>query len=141
MHLNRFTDYGMRVLIYLCSQPADARVSLDFLAENFDINKHHLQKISQRLSQLGWILSVRGKNGGIALNPSSRQLSLATIVSELEPDMTPIDCEGVGCPITGSCRLESVLDKARDAFLSVLATYRLEDLQIGDLALLRFLDK
>ena len=141
MQLNRFTDYGLRVLIYLCSQPANARISLEFLSKHFHINKHHLQKISQRLSQLGWIASARGKNGGISLRDESRALSLAVIVAELEQELAPIDCDGVACPITGACKLQQVLDQAGQAFLSVLASYQLEDLQISDLALLRLIDK
>lgn len=141
MQLNRFTDYGLRVLIYLCRQPADSRISLDFLSEHFNINKHHLQKISQRLSQLGWITSARGKNGGIGIKDESKALSLAVIVTELEQDLTPIDCDGVACPISGVCKLQKVLDQASKAFLSVLASYTLEDLEISDLALLRLIDK
>ena len=140
MQLNRFTDYGLRVLIYLCSQAPGQRVSLDFLATRFRINKHHLHKISQRLSRLGWIDSARGKNGGISLRESSRSLTLATIIGELEPEMNPIDCAAVKCPLEANCRLQTVLDRATIAFMEVLATYRLEDLRIGDLALVRLLD-
>ncbi len=141
MQLNRFTDYGLRVLIYLCSQPANTRVTLEFLSEHFHINKHHLQKISQRLSQLGWIASARGINGGISLREESRALSLAVIVAELEQDLTPIDCDGVACPITGACKLQQVLDQAAKAFLSVLASYQLKDLQVSDLVLLRLIER
>lgn len=139
MQLNRFTDHGLRVLIYLCGQSADTRVSLDFLSRHFNINKHHLYKISQRLSQLGWIRSARGKHGGVSLSPQARELSLAEIVSELEPDMSPIDCLGVECPIAGTCQLQRVLDNAAEAFLQVLSRYRLKDLQISDLAMVRLL--
>ena len=137
MQLNRFTDYGLRVLIYLSSQPRGTRTSLEFLSGHFGINKHHLQKISQRLSQLGWIDSARGKRGGISLSERSQTLNLAEIIDELEPDMAPIDCVGVECPIEGNCKLQRVLDKASRAFLDVLAVYRLQDLQIGDLATIR----
>ena len=140
MQLNRFTDYGLRVLIYLCSQPEEERTSLEFLSEHFTINKHHLHKISQRLSQLGWIVSARGKKGGVSLNKNARELSLATIVSELEPDMVPIDCKGIECPIEGTCRLQTVLIHASKAFMDVLGNYRLEDLKISDLAMIRLIN-
>lgn len=133
MQLTRFTDYGLRVLIYLCSQTKQEKVALDYLAERFNINHHHLQKVSQRLSQLGWIASARGKNGGITLIESTRDLDLATIVCELETDMNPINCSAVNCPIEGSCKLQGVLDRAGKAFLAVLASYRLNDLKQSDL--------
>lgn len=139
MQLNRFTDYGLRVLIYLSSRPSEERTSLEFLSDHFSINKHHLHKISQRLSQLGWIISARGKKGGVSLNDNARTLSLATIVAELEPDMEPIDCKGIECPIEGSCRLQAVLNHASDAFMEVLGKYQLDDLKISDLAMIRLL--
>lgn len=138
MQLTRFTDYGLRVLIYLCSQPPDQRIALDFLAEHFNINHHHLHKVSQRLSQLGWISSARGKKGGISLVEQSRHLDLATIVCELESDMKPIDCVGIKCPIANRCKLQGVLGRASNAFIDVLAKYRLDDLQQDDLSALKF---
>lgn len=140
MQLNRFTDYGLRVLIYLSSQSPEDRVSLEFLAEHFNINKHHLHKVSQRLSQLGWISSARGKNGGISIREEALSLNLAEVIDELEPDMNPIDCTGVECPIAGTCKLQQVLDHASRAFLDVLARYRLEDVQISDLTMVRLLE-
>lgn len=137
MQLNRFTDYGLRVLIYLSSQPPEERTSLEFLSQRFNINKHHLHKVSQRLSQLGWIDSARGKNGGISLKKEALSLNLAKVISELEPDMNPIDCEGVECPIAGTCKLQNVLDQASDAFLQVLAKFKLEDMQLSDLTMIR----
>lgn len=137
MQLTRFTDYGLRVLIHMCNQPQDSRVGLDFLAEHFNMNLHHLYKVSQRLSQLGWISSSRGKNGGILLEAHTREMSLADIVYELEETMTPIDCDGIDCPIANRCKLQSVLGLASQAFRNVLAQYKLEDLQQSDLQVIK----
>ncbi|MEZ5528730.1 MAG: Rrf2 family transcriptional regulator [Porticoccaceae bacterium] len=137
MQLTRFTDYGLRVLIHLCNQQQGTRVGLDFLAEHFNMNRHHLHKVSQRLSQLGWITSARGKNGGIVLQPGARQITLAEIVSELEETLEPIDCEGIECPIASRCKLQGILGKASSAFLQVLAEYRLSDLQQSDLQVIK----
>ncbi|TNF03898.1 MAG: Rrf2 family transcriptional regulator [Gammaproteobacteria bacterium] len=137
MQLTRFTDYGLRVLIHLSSQPAGVRVGLDYLAEHFNMNRHHLYKVSQRLSQLGWTSSARGKNGGIVLEPTTRQKNLLEIISELEETMQPIDCKGIQCPIANRCKLQGVLGQAAQAFKNVLAQYQLEDLQQHDLQVIQ----
>ncbi|TNE79121.1 MAG: Rrf2 family transcriptional regulator [Gammaproteobacteria bacterium] len=137
MQLTRFTDYGLRVLIHLCNQPQGVRVGLDFLAGHFNMNRHHLYKVSQRLSQLNWVSSTRGKNGGIVLEPHTRQMNLSEIVTELEETLDPIDCEGIECPIANQCRLQGVLGLASRAFLDVLAQYRLDDLQQSDLQVIK----
>ena len=137
MQLTRFTDYALRVLIHLCSQPPGERVGLDFLAEHFNMNRHHLYKVSQRLSQLGWITSVRGKRGGVVLREDTRRLKLSDIVFELEEAMALIDCEGIDCPIANHCKLQGVLDLAARAFQDVLAQYRLDDLRQSDLQVIK----
>jgi Rrf2 family nitric oxide-sensitive transcriptional repressor len=139
MQLTRFTDYSLRVLIYLCSQPPEEKVALEYLAEHFNINRHHLQKVSQRLSQLGWIDSARGKNGGIRIDPKALTLSLATIVQALETEVKPIRCDLADCPIVGSCKLQGVLNRAGRAFMDVLASYQLQDLRQSDLRAIRSL--
>ncbi|WP_461481522.1 RrF2 family transcriptional regulator [Porticoccus sp.] len=137
MQLTRFTDYGLRVLIHMCNQPPGTRVGLDFLAAHFNMNRHHLYKVSQRLSQLGWVASARGKNGGIVLASPTRHLTLADIVWELEETMAPIDCEGIECPIANHCKLQGVLGLAIQAFRNVLARYQLGDLQQSDLQVIK----
>ena len=136
MQLNRFTDYSLRVLIYLNGKPGDEKVSLDFLARRFNMNKNHLHKVSQRLAQLGWINSARGKNGGVSIADQARDLNLAHIVAELERHVHPIDCHGIACPVAGNCRLQGVLGRASRAFFRVLGEYSLAEMDIADLGAL-----
>jgi Rrf2 family nitric oxide-sensitive transcriptional repressor len=128
MQLTRFTDYSLRVLMHLSQQRDADNVSLEFLAEHFNMNRHHLNKVSQRLAALGWVHSARGKHGGLRLNPSALQLRLGEIVEKLEPDTRPMDCQGVECPLAGGCDLEAILLDAARAFINTLNQYTLNDL-------------
>lgn len=128
MQLTRFTDYSLRVLMHLSQQRDDDNISLEFLAEHFNMNRHHLNKVSQRLAALGWVYSTRGKNGGLRLNDSSLGLRLGEIIEILEPDTRPMDCQGVECPLAGGCDLEAILLDASRQFLKVLNQYTLNDL-------------
>ncbi|MFK4753633.1 Rrf2 family transcriptional regulator [Oceanobacter antarcticus] len=133
MQLTRFTDYGLRILVYLCQTPANEKVSLSVLAHRFNMNHNHVNKVSQKLAGLGWIHSTRGKMGGITLAATARQLSIADIVRELELQLDPIDCGGIDCPMTGHCRLQGVLADAAAAFIQVLEQYCLEDISQQDI--------
>jgi Rrf2 family nitric oxide-sensitive transcriptional repressor len=128
MQLTRFTDYSLRVLMHLSQQRDVDNVSLEFLAEHFNMNRHHLNKVSQRLAALDWVHSTRGKHGGLRLNPRSLQLRLGDIVATLEPDTRPMDCLGVVCPLAGGCDLEAILLDASRAFIKTLNQYTLNDL-------------
>lgn len=114
--------------MHLSQQPPNTRVSLEILAQRFNMNRNHLNKVSQRLAALGWVDSARGKQGGISLVASSLTLKLGDIVRALEPDTRPMDCEGVACPLAGRCQLECILLAASHDFLAHLNRYQLSDL-------------
>lgn len=139
MQLTRFTDYGLRILMYLACAPEREKVALSLLSEKLNMNHNHVNKVSQRMAALGWINSTRGKSGGISIAPSSLELPIGTIVRELETQIEPIDCSGVECPLTGNCRLQGVLSEAARAFFEVLMKYRLGDVTQQDLGVLKIL--
>ncbi|WP_211210670.1 Rrf2 family transcriptional regulator [Hahella ganghwensis] len=91
MQLTRFTDYALRTLIYLASQPANKKVALSQLAETFEMNLHHLNKVSQKLPQLGYLVSTRGKQGGVALARSPEQITVGEVIRDMEPCLTAVD--------------------------------------------------
>ncbi|HSH56509.1 MAG TPA: Rrf2 family transcriptional regulator, partial [Halomonas sp.] len=66
MHLTRFTDYSLRVLLYLAVK-GEQRSTITEIAERFEISRNHLMKVVQDLSHHGYITSIRGKHGGLLL--------------------------------------------------------------------------
>jgi Rrf2 family nitric oxide-sensitive transcriptional repressor len=139
MQLTRFTDYGLRILLHLSRNQDGHKDSLASLAELYNMNHHHVNKVSQKMAALGWISSTRGKAGGISLQSGTRELSIETIVTALETNLEPIDCYGVECPIAGQCRLQTVFDEASNAFMEVLKKYRLSDMSEKDLSVIKIL--
>jgi len=128
MHLTTHTDYALRLLIYLQTLPGEA-VSVREIAKAYGISSHHLAKIAQELSGLGWIDSRRGRGGGLTLGAKASRLKLGTIVRALEPDAL-VECHGdhSTCPIEPACKLKGVLYEARTSFYASLDNYTLSDL-------------
>lgn len=129
MQLTRYTDYAFRMLIYLSLQKGGERITINDIAEHFDIPRNHLIKVAHRLGQLGYIHASRGKGGGVALGMEPDKIGLGDIVRKMETQLTIVNCNEPVCPILPQCRLRGVLDKARDAFLEVLDQYTLADLR------------
>lgn len=66
MRLTTFTDYSLRVLIYLAGRP-EHRATIAEVASAFDISEHHLVKVVQFLGKEGVLLNTRGRGGGMQL--------------------------------------------------------------------------
>ncbi|CCD40356.1 Nitrite-sensitive transcriptional repressor NsrR [Candidatus Paraburkholderia kirkii UZHbot1] len=141
MRLTDYTDYALRVLLYLSVRPAGLS-TIQEISDAYGISKNHLMKIVQQLGQLGWVETVRGRNGGLRLADKSRALTIGDIVRKTENDFAIVGCfaemakEERSCVIQPHCRLRGVLAAARDAFLAELDKHTVGELATpaGDLA-------
>ena len=143
MQLTAYTDYALRVLMYLAVHEARL-VTIAEMAAAYDISKNHLMKIAHQLGQAGFIETVRGRRGGLRLGQSPASLRLGHIVRRMEPHFNIVECFDPTtnhCPITPACGLAPVLVEARDAFLSALDRYTLADLIPDPHALARLLER
>ena len=129
MHLTRFTDYSLRVLIYLAVK-GDARATITEIAETFEVSRNHLMKVVQELSHKGYITAIRGKNGGLLLNRPPEEIPLGALVRDMENGLALVECfrDHSDCLITPACRLRPILNEALAAFLAVLDNYTLADM-------------
>ena len=130
MKLTSFTDYSLRVLIYLATQP-DRRATVTEIANIFEISENHLTKVVHFLGKQGWLTTVRGKGGGMSLALEPAQVVVGEVVRQTEGGDMPAECFGTAegrCRIERICNLRSVLGEAVDAFYAVLDRYTLDDL-------------
>lgn len=128
MQLNRFTDYGLRVLMYLHALDPEERVTTDSIAQRFSIPVNHLNKVVSRLVHLGWVSSRPGRNGGIRLAERDQPLLLGDVLCELEGHPSLINCSEPPCPLRGACHLKQVLDEGRAAFYADMNRHTLADM-------------
>ncbi len=130
MQLTHYTDYSLRVLIFLSLQEPDQRVTISDIAEHFQIPRNHLVKVVHKLGILKIINTTRGKYGGIRLQMSASQIYIGDVVRKMEARLDIVDCNSPSpCPIKPGCQLKSILQQAGDAFLDVLDNYTIADLQ------------
>ena len=130
MQLTAYTDYALRILIYLAVHE-ERLVTIADIAQAYGISKNHLMKIVHHLAQRGWITTRRGRRGGLRLAHPPQTVSLGTLVRETEPHFALVECfDPVAnrCPLTPTCDLAAVLHQAQAAFLAVLDTYTLADI-------------
>jgi Rrf2 family nitric oxide-sensitive transcriptional repressor len=124
MKLTRYTDYALRVLIYLGINP-DRQCSIAEIASSYGISENHLMKVVQQLARDGFLASTRGRGGGIRLGKEPAEIRIGSVVRLTEPDMDLAECST--CVIHGVCGLTSAFGRATSAFLHVLDEYTLAD--------------
>ena len=128
MHITRYTDYSLRVLIYLAVQ-GDRLTTIQEIADSYDISKNHLMKVVHQLNKKGYIETIRGKKGGMRLHRSPTDINVGILVRETEQDLSIVECFSSknACRITPVCGLRSMFGEALGAFLDVLDKYTLAD--------------
>src|SRR5215510_5281380 len=107
MRLNTFTDYSLRVLMYLAVHP-QRRATIGEIAAAFAISKNHLMKVVQHLGKEGLLANVRGKGGGLALARPPAAINVGAIVRMIESSAPLLECfdrETNTCVLTPVCRL------------------------------------
>jgi Rrf2 family nitric oxide-sensitive transcriptional repressor len=140
VQLSRFTDYSIRVLIYLATLPPGELTRINEVSELYDISKNHLVKVIHKLGQLGLIDTIQGKNGGIRLKLSPEQIGIGQALRQLEP-LHLLNCSVESCCISPACRLKRYLVDAKEAFLKELDKYTIQDLLVDNQKLYSFFQK
>lgn len=130
MRLSTFSDYSLRVLMHAALR-APGLVTIDEVADAFDISRNHLVKVVHALGGNGFLATRRGIGGGFTLALPMENIVIGKVVRLTEADETVIDCKDRNdkpCQIFPACRLKGVLDEAASAFFAVLDNYSLNDL-------------
>jgi Rrf2 family transcriptional regulator, nitric oxide-sensitive transcriptional repressor len=131
LHLTQFSDYSLRVVLYLAAHPDDL-ASVDEISRSYGISRNHLIKVVQRLTDLGVVASTRGRAGGFRLAKSPEEINIGWLVRQTEPHFHLVECfdpETNTCPIAPACGLKVALYRAQQAFLEVLDGYTLGSFQ------------
>ena len=132
MRLSTFSDYSLRVLMYLGAQP-DRMATIAEIAAGHGISESHLMKVVHQLGRYGLIETVRGKGGGMRLGRAPQNIVLGEVIRHTEGDFTLVECFGTNatCRIQGACHLNVILDEALNALFLVLDGYTLADLLVN----------
>lgn len=130
MRLTVFSDYTLRVLIYL-GLHQDELATITEIADAYDISKNHLMKVVNELAAQGYVETVRGKGGGLCLKTSPSHITLGTVLRVSEADTALVECfdrDSSRCCIAPACAARNILRQAQEAFYEFLDGYTLVDL-------------
>lgn len=130
VRLTVYTDYSLRVLIYLSVRGQDHLATIQEIANAYEISKNHLMKVTYELGQHGYIETIRGRGGGIRLAMPPEQINIGEVVRKTEEDFQLVECfssDSNLCKLSAECQLKNALHEALLAYLAVLDQYVIAD--------------
>jgi len=129
MQLTQYTDYALRVLMYLGLR-GERLATITEIAECYGISRNHVMKVVFDLGQLQYVETIRGRNGGVRLRTTPEQINVGSVVRHMEHNLALVECFGASnqCRLTPVCVLRGAVGEALEAFLGVLDRYTLADL-------------
>lgn len=140
MQLTQFSDYALRTLIYIATKNDICTVTE--IAKSYQISRHHLVKVVHKLGQLGYLNTIRGKSGGIALNHTPEKINIGKLIQQTEPNFRLVECidnPNGTCCIIPACKLKKILEKAKKEFIANLSQYTLADIVVNKAQLENYL--
>jgi len=120
----------MRTLMF-CAVNAGRIVRKAEVASACNASENHLAQVINRLAQLGFLHTVRGRAGGLQLGRPATLIKVGEVVRAFEATVPFTECMAGGgdtCPLVASCRLKCTIARALDAFYAALDTVTLADL-------------
>ena len=130
MYLSKFTDYSFRILMYMGNNP-DKLSTVDELSSILGLSTHHVKKIVYKLSTNNYILSLKGRNGGIKLGMDPKDINLGKLLEITEDNLDILECfsiENNTCSLNNCCKLKPIINDALESFKLELSKYTLDDI-------------
>ena len=129
MQLTRFTDYSLRLLIFLAHREGMPTTIKD-VSDAHGVSQAHMMKVVRRLGRLGYIKTTRGKKGGISAAREPAAISIGRVIRDVEM-ITPVECfvpnyDG-SCLLFPNCALRGALQSAQLHYLRFLDGYSVAD--------------
>lgn len=132
MQLSMFSDYALRILMHLANAEGHMLTTRQ-IAGIHDAKYNHLAKVTQWLVRENYVVSVRGRAGGLRLAQPIEKVSVGLVLRKLEDPSALVEClrgDGGACVLSPRCTLTSYLRIAQEAFYMSLDSVTLADLTL-----------
>lgn len=130
MQLSKFTDYTFRVLIYMATHQEEL-YTVEQLATKLEVSEHHLKKVIHKLAKTEYLISIKGRSGGLKLGLPPEEINLGEVLKATEDNLCIVECikSEMNCNfMTKECKLKGIIKESLHQFIEVFSRYTLEDI-------------
>jgi Rrf2 family protein len=125
-------QYALRAVLELARRFGSGPTSVAAIARAQAIPQRFLELIIGELRQEGVVASKRGARGGYVLLHEPAELSVADVMTAVDSNYDPVDCEPCGgnrdCPLAGHCSFVNLWKRAGSAIHNVYNETSFQDL-------------
>jgi Rrf2 family cysteine metabolism transcriptional repressor len=124
--------YGLRALVDLFLNSKEEHVALFSIAQRQDISVQYLEHVFSALRRAGIVRSIKGPKGGYVLAIEAERLTVSTILSALEGNLTIMDSisrdeqDAENCIVKAVCNL--IWQPLDERLMTILESVTLADL-------------
>ena len=112
------------------AQPKEMPYTIAELANELQVSENHAMKIVHFMAKQDWLITTRGRGGGIRMNPLTLKIPLGQVVRILQQDSQVVECNTPPCVLRKNCGLKGILDDAVEQFYASLDQYTLSEVVI-----------
>ncbi|ENV12084.1 hypothetical protein F965_02647 [Acinetobacter schindleri NIPH 900] len=112
------------------AQPKEMPYTIAELANELQVSENHAMKIVHFMAKQDWLITTRGRGGGIRMNPLTLKIPLGQVVRILQQDSQVVECNTPPCVLRKNCGLKGILDDAVEQFYASLEQYTLSEVVI-----------
>lgn len=130
MRITKRTNIAIRLLMY-CATNTGRLVTKAEIARCCNVSENHLAQVTNQLSQLNYLHTQRGRNGGMELGMPADQIRIGEVFRQVEGTVPSSECfadRDGSCPLISACRLRLALADAAQAFYAHLDDITLDGL-------------
>ena len=122
---------GVQCLVRLAqAYPQEGHLSLQELADEFDLSQSYLEEIALLLKQAGIVQGKKGPKGGYRLARDPEQITTEQILIALEGPLELVSCQqpGHACPVQDRCQSRGFWGLLRNTLQTTLSQTTLAQL-------------
>jgi len=128
-------EYGVRIMVDLARHYGERPRSLTDIAQAEMLPLAYLEQLAKLLREADppLLTSTRGAHGGYSLSRPPTEITMGEVLRVLEGPIAPMICAREGemteiCGFLGSCRIQFMWAKVRDAVARTIDTMTLAEL-------------
>jgi Rrf2 family protein len=134
LRLSTKGQYGVRAMFEIARGFPDRPVTIKEISRRQDVSVAYLEQILNKLRKADLIVSRKGPGGGYLLNKKPENISIASILNELEGPLAITSCldPSEGCVRADRCVTHLLWKALGEQIESYLNTITLKNLIAGD---------